>query len=648
MPRMRLTLILLLLAHPVGAGGGTLLPEAGLDVAESAGGMSNPLTALTNLFGNSPDDEKFLPPDEAFRLTADVRNTNTLVARWQIAEGYYLYRDKMRFALNGAHGVSLGKAALPAGVVEEDEFFGRVEIYPQDIEANLPLERTTAGAQSVRLEVQYQGCAKAGICYPPITKQVSLELPAGEGASTAAVTMVSDAQTPGDSLASNVHGNEEPLRSVQDQIADQLSAGGLWLNIAFFFSAGLLLAFTPCVFPMIPILSGVIAGQGAKIETRRAFSLSATFVLAMAVAYTAAGVIVGLSGENVQVLLQNPWVIAIFAGVFVALALSMFGFYDLQMPSAVQTRLSAVSGRRESGTFIGAGIMGVLSALIVGPCVTAPLIGALLYIAHTGDALLGGAALFSLSLGMGAPLLVIGTSLGKFIPRVGGWMAVIKGIFGVLLLGVAVWLLARILPASLTMVLWALLLIVSSIYMGAFDAVCGGASNWLRLRKGLGLAMSVYGAVLLVGAAAGGHDPLRPLKGVLATDAARDSGLDFKPIKGVDGLRRAIADARAQNKPVMLDFYADWCVSCKEMEKYTFNDPSVQATLRGAILLQADVTGNDARDRALLKSLGLFGPPAILFYTPAGREQPAARVVGFMSADEFGRHVRRVLAVESS
>ncbi len=647
MRQMRLTLILLALAHPLGAGDRMLLPQAGLDVAESAGGMSNPLSALTNLFDNSPDDGKFLPPEKAFRLTVTARNTNTLVARWQIAEGYYLYRDKMRFELNSAHGVSLGKAALPSGVVEEDEFFGRVEIYPQDMEVDLPLLRTTTGLQSVRLEVQYQGCAKVGLCYPPITQQISLKLPTEENASTVAAIMAGGEHTRGNSLTSKAPRNEKLLRSTQDQIAEQLSAGSLWLNVAFFFGAGLLLAFTPCVFPMIPILAGVIAGQGAKIDTRKAFLLSVTFVLAMAFAYTAAGVIVGLSGENVQALLQNPWVIAVFASVFVALALSMFGFYDLQMPPTVQTRLSAACGRRQSGTFIGAGIMGVLSALIVGPCVTAPLIGVLLYIAHTGDALLGGAALFSLSLGMGAPLLVIGTSAGKFIPKAGKWMVVVKAIFGVLLLCVAVWLLARILPASLTMALWALLLIVSSIYMGAFDVICEGASNWLRLRKGLGLAMSVYGAVLLVGAAAGGQDPLRPLGGVLTTGAALDSSLEFEPIKGVYGLQRAVDDARAQNKPVMLDFYADWCVSCKEMERYTFSDPDVQAILRGAVLLQADVTRNDARDRALLKSLGLFGPPAILFYTPEGREQPAARVVGFMSADEFGRHVRRVLGVKS-
>jgi thioredoxin:protein disulfide reductase len=600
--------------------------------------------ALAQLTGGVTSGGEFLPPEQAFRLSVDVKDADALIARWQIADGYYLYRDKMRFALQDVRGVSLSKIALPAGIVEEDEFFGRVEIYPEDIEVTLPLERAGGEAQRVTVKAQYQGCAEAGLCYPPMTRELTVELPTVSAGGRANSTSSFKAQTKA------TPGAQVPplVQSEQDRLAGQLAAGGLWLNIAVFFGAGLLLAFTPCVFPMIPILSGVIAGQPGNITTRKAFALSLTFVLVMAVTYTVAGVVVGLSGENVQAVFQNPWVLSLFAGVFVALALSMFGFYELQMPAAVQSRLAAFSRRQESGTFIGAGIMGLLSALIVGPCVTAPLIGALLYIAQTGDALLGGVALFALSMGMGAPLLVIGTSAGRLMPKAGPWMETVKAIFGVLLLAVAIWLLERILPAPLTMALWALLLIVSGIYLGAFDAIRESASGWYRLWKGLGIAMSIYGALLLVGAAGGGHDVLQPLKGIMAAvDQTRSEGLEFRPIKGPAGLQQAVADARAQGRPVMLDFYADWCVACKEMEKYTFSDAAVQAALKRAVLLQADVTGNDAQDRALLKSLELFGPPAILFYTPEGQERRAFRVVGFMPAEAFSRHVTQALQSDS-
>jgi thiol:disulfide interchange protein DsbD len=600
--------------------------------------------AIAELLDGAGETE-FLPPDQAFQFSAEAQDASSIIARWQVEDGYYLYRDKMRFALKNAAGMSLGKISLPPGKVEEDEFFGRVEIYPQDVEVALPLTRAGGESRTIVLETQYQGCAEAGLCYPPITKTASLKLPAyGAGAAPSVSASISSG-----SSGVNAEGSSSPdFQSEQDRLADRLANGGIWLNVVGFFGAGLLLAFTPCVFPMIPILSGVIAGQGASIDTRKAFLLSLTFVLAMAMTYTVAGIIVGLSGENVQALFQNPWVLTVFAAIFVLLALSMFGFYELQMPAGVQSRLAALSSRQQGGTFIGAGVMGLLSALIVGPCVTAPLIAALLYIAHTGDAALGGVALFALSLGMGAPLLVIGTSAGKFMPKAGPWMEATKAVFGVLLLGVAIWLLERILPTAVTMVLWALLLIVSGIYMGAFDAVREGVSGWFRLWKGLGLAMSIYGALLLVGAAGGSNDVLQPLKRVLIAEdgAPSQASLEFQQVKGTEGLERALQAATTQGKPAMLDFYADWCVACKEMEKYTFSDARVQAALSNTVLLQTDVTGNDAQDRALLKSLGLFGPPAILFYTAGGEERPERRVIGYMPPEEFSQHVHQALAVE--
>ncbi|MGH8500932.1 MAG: protein-disulfide reductase DsbD [Gammaproteobacteria bacterium] len=612
------------------AWGETARPERYAAVADAS-----PLEALGKLFGDA-DGPEILPPDEAFKFSLSAQDASRLIASWRITDGYYLYRDKMRFTLRDSDGVSMGKIRLPRSEVKVDQFFGRVQIYTQDLlQITLPLRRESAAAQTVAMNVQYQGCAEAGVCYPPITRQVSLQLPV-DGATGSSM----EADDAADARRAAVASAVAPQRSEHNRVADRLAAGGVWLNIAAFFGAGLLLAFTPCVLPMIPILSGIITGQGKKTNTRAAFALSLTFVLAMAATYAIAGVAVGLSGENVQAWFQNPWVISLFAGVFVALALSMFGFYRLQMPAIVQSRLATSSRSQRSGTLVGAGIMGSLSALIVGPCVTAPLIGALLYIAHTGDAVLGGMALFALALGMGAPLLVIGTSAGRLIPKAGPWMRVINPIFGVLMLGVAVFLLERILLAAVTMSLWALLLIVAAIYMGAFDAIRPGASGWYRLWKGLGLAMSIYGALILVGAAGGGNNVFQPLEGMLGAGGER---LQFQQVEGPHELRAAVARAQAAGRPVMLDFYADWCVACKEMERYTFTDTAVQTALRDTVLLQADVTANDARDRALLKSLGLFGPPAILFFTEDGRERRHWRVMGYMPATQFSRHAEQAL-----
>jgi len=396
---------------------------------------------------------------------------------------------------------------------------------------------------------------------------------------------------------------------------------------------------------MIPILSGIIVGQGEDITTRKAFYLSLVYVLAMAMTYTVVGILVGLSGENIQAWFQNPWIIGSFAAIFVALSFSMFGFYELQMPASIQSKLTNISNSQQGGNIVGVAIMGFLSALIVGPCVTAPLVGALIYIAETGDAVLGGMALFSLSMGMGAPLLLIGASAGKFLPRAGAWMDAVKAVFGVLLLGLAIWLLERVAPAAATMALWAALIIVSAIYMGAMETLAAGSSGWKKLWKGLGVLLLIYGIIILLGLASGNRNVYQPLKGLagMSGSTTQIEHLSFKQIKGVDGLNTELEKAKAAGKKVMLDFYADWCVSCKEMEVFTFSDPAVQKALEGVVLLQADVTPNDEKDTELYKHFGIIGPPSIMFFGTDGSEHRNYRVVGFMPAEKFSQHVTRAL-----
>jgi len=468
-----------------------------------------------------------------------------------------------------------------------------------------------------------------------MSKTFDLVLPAAAAAATVIDTPTND---------SSLH--HPPLLSEQDSIAKRLSEGNLFATLLAFFGFGLLLAFTPCVFPMIPILSSIIVGQGDNMTTRRGFVLSLVYVLAMAATYTLAGIFAGLFGENLQSAFQNPWILSTFTAVFVLLALSMFGFYDLQMPAFIQGRLTEISNRQKGGNLGGVAVMGFLSALIVGPCVAAPLAGALIYIGQTGDAVLGGLALFALSLGMGAPLIAIGTGAGKLLPRAGRWMDAIKAVFGVLLLAVAIWMLERILPAYVTLALWAALLILSSVYLRALDALPVEASGWARLWKGLGVVSLVYGVLLLIGAASGARDPLQPLQGILATGhtgtatAIQEAHLPFKRIKNLADLDRELAAAHTQGRPVMVDFYADWCVSCKEMEKYTFTDPKVHQALSNYVLLQADVTANDDADKALMKRFNLIGPPSILFFDSQGKEHKELALVGFKPAEAFVKHVK--------
>ncbi len=583
-------------------------------------GISNLFSSIGQKLGIGGNQEQFLPPEQVFILSAEVVSANQLAITWNITDGYYLYRDKFKFILNETPGITLGEATLPKGKEKHDENFGLMEVFYGEVTALLPLKRDNTNATDITLTAHYQGCAEIGFCYPPMKQELLLSLPAG--GSAAMPTNASSATAPA---------------TDQDRYARNLAENGLLSNMAIFFGLGLLLCFTPCVFPMVPILSSIIAGQGSNITTRRAFLLSLTYVLAMAATYTAAGILAGLFGANLQAVFQNPWILGGFSALFVLLALSMFGFYELQMPQAIQSRLAKMSNKQQGGTFIGVAIMGLLSALIVGPCMVAPLAGALIYIGQSGDAVLGGAALFAMSLGMGLPLLIIGTSAGKLLPRAGAWMNAVKAVFGVLLLGVAIWMLERVIPASITLALWGVLLVVCAIYLGALEHLQPESSGWHKLWKGSGIVLLIYGGMLLIGALSGGNDPLRPLSGLQdgKTVAAESKHLRFKQIKGVDGLQRELQLANAQGRSVMLDFYADWCISCKEMEKLTFSDPAVQRTLSDVVVLQADVTANDGQDQALLKRFGLFGPPSILFFTPAGEELAQYRTIGFLNPERF-------------
>ncbi len=607
-----------------------------LRVAANVDGEGDPLSLFTETLkglGGAFSQDELLPADQAFRFSAEVENGNTVRVDWQIADGYYLYREKFRFSLSDAPGIQLGRIDIPHGKPKEDEAFGAVEVFYHQVGFDLPLIRSNTQPLRIALEAHFQGCAERGVCYPPMKKRVVLELPAAQASSG---IPDADASQSTDSAA---------MQSEQDRIAAELGSRSLWLTMLSFLGFGILLAFTPCCFPMIPILSGLIVGHGHRITTGRAFVLSLSYVLGLAATYTVFGLLAGLFGSNLQAVFQEPWVIIAFSVVFVLLSLSMFGLYELQMPAALQYRFSSLTNRQHGGTVIGAAVMGLLSALIVGPCVAAPLTGALIYIGQTGDAVLGGLALFAMGFGTGIPLLVVGTSAGKLLPKAGPWMSATKAVFGVMMLAVAIWMLERILPPAVTMTLWAVLCIISAIYLGAADALPHDASGWRRLWKGVGMVMLTYGVLLLIGVASGSGDVLQPLYMIAgpAADSPRNSErVTFQPIRSVGELDRQLEKASQTNKWVMLDFYADWCISCKEMEYYTFSDPNVRTVLTDMILLQADVTENSAADQALLKRFNLIGPPATLFFGPDELERQSFRLVGFVDAESFLGHLQQV------
>jgi thiol:disulfide interchange protein DsbD len=575
----------------------------------------------------------FLPPDQAFDLQVVVRDAHTLQANFKVTPGYYLYRDKIKFEVKDGT-VNIKTVNLPRGEMKQDPSFGQTEVFHSSIQAEITLNRTRDAATGITLDTTYMGCSEEGLCYPPIKKAIQLDLPDAKTGQRAPSTPAMTEAPPPSAIsplpaapASINLGNENT------RIAQLFKDGSFWLIISSFFGAGLLLALTPCVFPMIPILSGIIVGRGHKITRMHAFVLSLAYVLGMAITYAAAGVVAGFSGSLISNALQTPWVLGSFSALFVLLSLSMFGFYEFQVPTALQSKLTDTSNHLHGGHLSGVFAMGALSAIIMGPCVAAPLAGALLYIGQTHDAVLGGVALFALALGMGAPLLLIGSSAGVLLPKAGAWMESVKKFFGVMLLALAIWIIQPLLPIGVQMMLWAVLLIFSGIYLHALDPLQHNANGWHKLSKGVGLIALLLGVAYLIGALSGARDILRPLGTIGRAEAPPPATLQFSRVTDIGDIDRRIEQARGQ--AVMLDFYADWCISCKEMERFTFADAAVQSKLKPVLLLQADVTANSEADQAMLKRYGLYGPPAILFFDAKGKELGDFRVTGYQNAEQF-------------
>ncbi|MBI4205954.1 MAG: protein-disulfide reductase DsbD [Betaproteobacteria bacterium] len=584
-------------------------------------------------------EPELLEPDKAFQFAARLARADAIEVRYQIAPGYYMYRDKFRFSVEPA-AAGLGPPRLPPGKVKNDQFFGDVEVYRDEVRILLPLQ-ADGTATAVVLTAISQGCADVGVCYVPQEQKAELRFaafsPAGGGPFVGPVPAPGAASPFIDVPGAKPRG--------EDALIAELFRGGFWLLVASFFGFGLLLSFTPCVLPMVPVLSGIVAGRGHHLTKTHGFLLSAAYVLGMAITYALAGVAAGLSGAMLSAALQNPWVLGAFAAVFVLLALAMFGFYELQLPVALQTRLAEATNRLHGGHFAGVFSMGVLSALILGPCMAAPLAGALLYISQSRDVVLGGTALFAMALGMGAPLLAVGASAGALLPKAGPWMETVKRFFGVLMLAVAIYIVSPLIPLVVQMLAWATLLIVTAIYLHALDPLPHGAHGFQRFSKGVGVIALVAGVAFLVGALAGSRDILQPLSGLrVGQPAPQSAPIAFQRVNNLPELDGAIQ--AAAGKPVMLDFYADWCVSCKEMERYTFSDAAVQARLQHVVKLQADVTAGNGEHMALLKRFRLFGPPGIVFFDRAGREIQGLRVIGFQSAEKFAAVLDHALAFQ--
>jgi thiol:disulfide interchange protein DsbD len=584
--------------------------------------------SLGSLSGNSLDEA--LPADQVFIPDAFAVDGNTIEFGIRLLPGYYLYKSKISVvSLND--NAKAGQLDLPKGKLKTDEWLGEQEVYFDEVFGKVAIARATPDAMDLEIELNYQGCKVDGICYLPVSKVLTVSLP--EATATTDLSKMPDLNKP---------------VSEQARLAEIITGSSIWVAAGLFFLAGLGLAFTPCVLPMVPILSGIIAGEGDNVSPMRGFTLALSYVMGMAIVYTAAGVAAAALGLQLQATFNQPWILILFAGLFVVLALGMFGAYDMQMPSGIQSRLSGVSGGQKSGTMVGAFVMGALSSLIVTACVAPALIAALTVIAQTGDMLRGGSALFAMSLGMGAPLLAVGAAQGKLLPKAGGWMVAVKNAFGFMMLGLAVWMLSRILPGTVTMLLWAVLIFMAGVFMGGLTTLTSESSVSQKLGKGFGFLAIIYGVILLLGSLTGGSNPLQPLASVNlgngAAVAEAEHELPFQRIKSVDDLDREIATASASGKSVLLDFYADWCVSCMEMEAYTFTDTGVQAALSNTVWLQADVTANDELDQALLERFGVFGPPTIIFFGQDGEQRHGYEVVGYMKAAAFTDHVKRALA----
>ena len=580
----------------------------------------------------SGGDSEFPPVDEVFIPEIFAVDGNAVEVGMQVVRGFYIYKDKLSVRVLNENAQA-GRWDLPQGKMKNDEYFGEMEVYIDSFLAPLAIARATPDAMELELELGYQGCAEGGLCYMPQTRVLKISLP--EATTVSALSATPDVPV-----------------SEQARLANIITGSSIWVAAGLFFVAGLGLAFTPCVLPMVPILSGIIAGEGDDVTPMRGFTLALSYVMGMALVYTGAGIAAAAAGMQLQATFNQPWILILFSGLFVALALGMFGVYELQMPSGLQTKLSGISGKQKSGTTIGAFIMGALSALIVTACVAPALIAALTVMAQTGDMLRSGSALFAMSLGMGAPLLLVGAAQGKFLPKAGPWMVAVRNSFGFMMLGLAIWMLSRILPGNVTMLLWAVLIFMAGVFMGGLTTLTSESTGTQKLGKGFGFLAIIYGIVILLGAMTGGSNPLKPLASVNlgggTVVAQAEHELPFKRIKTVADLDREIAAASSQGKTAFLDFYADWCVSCIEMEEYTFSDSNVQAMLSNTVWIQADVTANDEADQELLNRFGVFGPPTIIFFGKDGQQRHGYEVVGYMKANDFVEHLRQALGTNEA
>lgn len=599
-------------------------------------------TVLLGLWGKPALADDFLPPEQAFAFSTQVVDDHTVRLHWDIAPGYHLYRDRITVQ-SDSPAVRWASLLLPPGREQFDANFNKtMAVYERAVDVDV---RLTQGSASLPLTIGWQGCADAGLCYPPATTSLQLEL-TGLGAARNLIT-----PTGVEPFASrDAHEKsavKKPVQAVNttasatDSIASTLASGSLLRTMGVFLLAGLLLAFTPCVLPMVPILSSLIAGQTGPVSRGKGFMLSLAYSLGMALVYAGFGVAAGLAGEGLAAALQNPWVLGGFALMLSAMALSMFGVYDLQMPSAIQSRATNWSNRFKGGSMVGVFLMGGVSALVVGPCVAAPLAGALVYISQTRDVLLGGSALFAMALGMSVPLLLVGISAGSLLPRAGAWMERVKQVFGMMLLGVAIWMVSPVVPTAVHMLLWAAWLLAAAALLGVFGSATPQHARTPVAARASGVGMAAVAVVLLVGAASGGQSVMQPLghlrsanAGSVAT-ASGHAGLQFQRVGNTQALEAVLKQAQDKGETVMLDFYADWCVACKEFETFTFSNPEVQKRLSTTRLLQADVTANTPEDKALLKQFGLFGPPGIVFFDGAAAAQVTHKVVGYQNAADF-------------
>lgn len=568
------------------------------------------LLLLTVVYAFSLElEQKFLDPDEAFQPKY-IQESDKLIFKLKLGKDIYLYDEKLKVLITKPQKIDITEDINIPDPVNYEEF---IVIFDNiNVEIPFSLLKSKVDSSNYEIAIKYQGCSKAGLCYAPMTQKYNLDL----------LKPASDTKIVSDTKADIVEPENET-----DEINNILKNSSIWVILGFFFVAGLGLSLTPCIFPMIPILSSIIvkAGNEKELTSSQGFFLSLVYVLSMAAAYTIAGVIAGLFGANIQVALQNPYVLTVFATIFVVLAFSMFGYFKLELPKSLQNKINKTTDGKEKQGVMGVAIMGFLSALIVGPCVAAPLAGALIYIGQTGNAFLGGAALFIMSVGMGIPLLLIGLGAGKYMPKPGGWMDSVSKIFGIVMLAVAIWMLDRVLDATVIMYLWALLLLGSAIYLKIYTHI---------MAQLITVVIFIYGILLFVGAVSGETNPLNPLnkftsaKGV----SVQSQDLVFKKVKSLAQLDAAI---KASSKPVMLDFYADWCISCKELENITFKDEAVVAKLKQFTLLKADVTDNTDDDKAMQDKYGIVGPPGLIFWDQNNKEIKSAKIVGYKNAEDF-------------